>query len=67
MDGFQFMEAYNALGPSRQRSIVVMMLTTSLSPADRQRAEAQGSIELFLSKPLSPDKLSDFWEKYFGA
>src|SRR5215216_5394746 len=34
MNGFDFLEAYNKMKPANNKSIVVIMLTTSLNPTD---------------------------------
>lgn len=52
MDGFTFIErAHEEFGPNFAKMVVVM-LTTSLSPADRARAEACQVIREFFNKPL---------------
>ena len=60
MNGFEFVEAaQNYLG-STYDTPIVMMLTTSLSPDDRSRAEASPAIKGFLNKPLKPGDLTGF-------
>ena len=55
MDGFEFLEAAEAhLGP-KSRIPVVFMLTTSLSPHDRERAEDNPCVNGYLTKPLTKD------------
>jgi CheY-like chemotaxis protein len=56
MDGFEFLEAYQQLPADQQRSIQVVMLSTSLNPKDVQRAQ-QYPIRAFLSKPLTHAKI----------
>ena len=53
MTGFEFLEAaIQEFGPDFAR-IVVIMLTTSLNPADRRRAEDFEVIKEFFDKPLT--------------
>lgn len=60
MNGFEFLDAaQNYLGDEYETP-VVMMLTTSLSPEDRARAEASDAIKGFLNKPLTADHLEHF-------
>jgi CheY-like chemotaxis protein len=58
MDGFEFLEAALAeIGDGFAR-IVVAMLTTSLNPADRERAEAFAVVRDFINKPLTKEHVS---------
>ena len=53
MDGFEFLEACKALPDVQRRSTIIVMVTTSLNPNDRERAIATGMVSDFHSKPLS--------------
>ena len=53
MDGFEFLEACKQLPERQRRSIVIVMVTTSLDPSDRDRAVATGMVSDFHSKPLT--------------
>ncbi len=58
MSGFEFMQAAcAALGPDFDVP-VVMMLTTSMSDDDRNRARTFAPIKAYFNKPLSPDHLT---------
>ena len=58
MTGFEFMEAAcAALGPDFSVP-VVMMLTTSISDHDRERAATFSPIKAYLNKPLTKDQLA---------
>lgn len=60
MDGFEFLEeAQNDLG-TEDAPPIVMMLTTSLSPADRARSEGNKVVRRFLNKPLTAEQVEDF-------
>ena len=52
MDGFQFMERLSGLPICLKQSCCCIMLSTSLNPADHERAEANPIIKQFLNKPL---------------
>ena len=57
MNGFEFLEAAVArLGPGFQTSVVIM-LTTSLNRADRERAACFPLVKAYLNKPLEPEYL----------
>ncbi len=65
MNGWEFIEAYDALDESMRGGVVLMMLTTSLNPDDRARAEHSGCIADFVSKPLTRDSLAELLSKHF--
>ena len=57
MNGFEFLEqAFEDLGSDFAKYIVIM-LTTSLNPADTLRAKEFGVVKLFLNKPLRKEDL----------
>jgi CheY-like chemotaxis protein len=58
MDGFQFMDAYDALDASLKKITQVFMLSSTLDPRDIQRVEKHKAIKDLLSKPLSVSKLN---------
>jgi CheY-like chemotaxis protein len=53
MDGFQFLEAMQALAPSASPQPAVVMLTSSPDPRDRLRAEEFACVRGYLVKPIS--------------
>lgn len=65
MNGWEFIEAYDALDEDMRGGVVLMMLTTSLNPDDRARAEDKGCIADFVSKPLTRDSLANLLSKHF--
>ena len=61
MDGFQFLETLTEhLGPDD--APIIIMLTTSLDPADEARARAIPLVHGFKSKPLTDNMLKEFRE-----
>ncbi len=55
MNGFEFLEAaIDELGDAFTQ-VVIVMLTTSLDPADRKRAEKFSVVRDFINKPLTVD------------
>ena len=56
MDGFQFLLAFEALAtPGTAQAPVVVMLTSSPDPRDRERAFAFGSVRDYVVKPITVD------------
>jgi CheY-like chemotaxis protein len=64
MDGFAFAAALADLPPERQPPII--MLTASMSPEDRARAEQYPEIRAYLSKPLTKDAVRGAMERLFA-
>jgi CheY-like chemotaxis protein len=57
MNGFEFIEAAtNELG-AYFAGMIIVMLTTSLDPRDRDRAQQSGVVKEFMTKPLSVEKI----------
>ena len=63
MDGWEFLDEYKKLNVENR--IIVVMLTTSLFPEDKLRAEKIPEISGFENKPLTEEKLTAVLEKYF--
>lgn len=58
MDGFEVAERAAPLLASH-RTIIVVMLTSSASPQDRERAGKLGIVHGFITKPLDIDAIKD--------
>lgn len=65
MNGWEFLDAYQLLPDEQKAGAVVVMLTTSLNPSDREEAESRSAIKGFSSKPLDQQKLRDVLSQYF--
>jgi CheY-like chemotaxis protein len=65
MNGFEFIEEYEQLPAEWKSKILVVMLTTSLHPADVERAKGHPSIVEYFYKPLMEQKLGELCDKYF--
>lgn len=67
MTGFEFLESYATLTDMDRRPRLVVMLTTSLLLADRQRAEADPNVDEFVNKPLTEAEIrrlvAAYWAK----
>jgi CheY-like chemotaxis protein len=64
MDGWEFLVEYRNLNVADK--IIVVMLTTSLFPEDKLKAEEMPEISGFENKPLTAEKLHKVLEKYFA-
>ena len=59
MDGFAFLQAFEALPPVQRGRAVVVMLSSSSDPADHARASGHASVRGFLSKPLTQNAAAE--------
>lgn len=66
MNGWEFLEAYEAASSDYQGQTLLMMLSTSLSPDDQARAEQSPQVSGFLHKPLDRPKLDHILQAHFG-
>ncbi len=66
MNGWDFLEEYKKLDESIQSEILLIMLTTSLNPDDKDRAEKIEEISGFINKPFSVETLNIVLETYFS-
>ena len=66
MNGIEFLEAYQHLPLAQRQAIVVVLLTTSVSPRDLTRVESL-PIAGTLTKPLTESKLATLLQQYFPA
>ena len=57
MNGFAFAEAFGVLSPEQQGVAQIWMVSHSIDPLDRQRAEAHPAIAGFLSKSYKQDDI----------
>ena len=65
LDGFGFLLGYRSLDESKRKSIIVLMLTTSILEDDKVKCNAIKDIKEYLSKPLNKLTLREIWNKYF--
>lgn len=66
MNGWEFLEKYNELDNAEKGRVVVMMLTTSLNPDDRDSAKDIPAVHGFMNKPLTQKMMQETLEKHFA-
>lgn len=59
MDGFEFLKELDAIDQGLQKSLKIVMLTSSLDPKDRITAMNNPKVIGFLSKPINQTKISE--------
>ena len=66
MNGFEFLQAY-AQQPERENpTVVIIMLTTSLTPRDVEQMQGL-PIHGYLTKPLTREKVNQVLLEHFGS
>jgi CheY-like chemotaxis protein len=65
MNGWEFMEEYQKLDEARKRDIMIVILTTSENPDDREKARRIQGIADYKNKPLTAEILEEIVQKYF--
>ncbi len=67
MNGWEFLNEYRKLRVDQRAQVIIIMLTTSLNPADSEKAHQIPEINGFETKPLTKEKLSNILERYFSG
>jgi len=63
-DGWDFKDEYEKLEMNGKTKVI--MLTSSISSKDEERASSSKQISAFVSKPLSPELLENIYENHLG-
>jgi CheY-like chemotaxis protein len=66
MNGWEFLEEYKLLNPDQKAEVVVIMLSTSVNPADKEKAHSIEEVRDFKSKPLSREMLDEVLDRFFS-
>lgn len=59
MNGWDFLTAYEALGPALAKRPVIYLISSSVDPNDYQKALNNDLLAGFFSKPLTPKQLAE--------
>ncbi|AEL28513.1 response regulator [Cyclobacterium sp. 1_MG-2023] len=65
MNGWEFLEEYDQLDEGKKGKIVVVMLTTSINPDDKEKALSKGFINGFFNKPLTVEMIEKVIDENF--
>lgn len=66
INGWEFLEKYEALNPEKREGHVVVMLSTSANPKDLRRAAENPWVEEYHDKPFSEEYLKEIIPKCFS-
>ncbi len=64
LNGWEFLEAFKKFNSKLVKKIIIIMLTSSINPDDRDKAK--GRVEEYLVKPLSNETLTELLQKHFA-
>lgn len=66
LSGWDFLERYERLPEPQRQGIVICMLSTSVAPSDRDRADSFASVATYISKPLTKGVLTELMAEHFA-
>lgn len=64
MDGFDFLDEYIQLDEHLTSDIVIIMLTTSLNPYDKEKAMKYKVVRDYRNKPLTAEMFQEITDKH---
>lgn len=67
MNGWEFLDEFKKIKTGILEKTVIIMLTTSLNPDDKLRAESINEVAGFENKPLTTEMLNRVIKKYFNS
>lgn len=59
MDGWEFLESFAKIADNLPKVVTIYIVTSSMNPEDKKRAESFSSVNNFIVKPLSRDRLRE--------
>ena len=65
VNGWEFLDRYRELDTEKKAAVVIIMLTTSINPVDKKRADAIPEVNGFESKPLTHEMVTNIIKKFF--
>jgi len=65
MNGWEFLEEFTKLETDQKSKVIVVMLTTSLNPDEKDKADKIPQISGFLNKPLLVEGIDELLKKHF--
>jgi len=66
MNGWEFLDEYRKRGINSQTNAVIIMLTTSLNPSDKEKSLKIPEIKGFETKPLTQEMMERILDTYWG-
>ncbi len=66
MEAWEFVSQFSALDEDLRKQSVIVMLSGSMNPDDRSRADDEPAIREYRQKPLTREAMSEILERYFS-
>lgn len=66
MNGFEFLQRYHNLIPEQKSRLLLLMLTTSLNPVDKEKAVESGEVDRYYTKPLTNGMIRELVDQCFA-
>jgi CheY-like chemotaxis protein len=67
MNGWEFLEEYEKLGKEQQSKAMIIMLSTSSNPQDKEKAKSWDFVTDYITKPLTKEAMEAIIEKHFNS
>lgn len=67
MNGWEFLESYEALEDKEKGNVILIMLTTSVNEDDYNKAAENPNINGFRTKPLSLEMMQEIIQEYWES
>jgi len=67
MNGWEFLDKLKELKTDKEPEIIIIMLTTSINPDDKLKAEKIPLVAGFENKPLTSEIIENVLNKYFAG
>lgn len=65
MDGWEFLDSYRKLVKIETDKTVIIILTTSINPAEKERSKITSGVAGFQSKPMTESMIKEILQKHF--
>ncbi len=66
MNGWEFLDEYQKLGKEQQSRAMIIMLSTSSNPKDKEKANSWDCVTDYITKPLTKQALETVIKKHFN-
>ena len=64
MDGFEFLDALRNYESKIKDSLIIVMLSSSMSPSDIERAKRYSFVKGYLNKPLNAETIKELLRRF---
>lgn len=65
MDGWEFLESFSKIADVMPKEVTIYIVTSSMNPNDKKRAETFSYVSNFMVKPLTRDRIRETMKETF--